>query len=164
MNRCSSCGSELSAQARFCGHCGRQVRRMAEGETFISSSPGSDVLTQGTPTLQNTPLPPVPSTWGQQDPGRMLAASWPEGRASQPNQFPNERDTQESEGVEPLLPLPRIEGGQSAPMVAGTPHISGSPMVQGTPPIVHPPPTFGAGLAQNAASPAPPTALSSFPH
>jgi hypothetical protein len=200
MNRCSFCGSELSDQARFCGNCGRQVSGMAQWETFISNSPGSDVLTQGTPALQNTPLPPTPPTWGQQypidrntplppvaseweeqaptlqgtpfpagashwkqqDPGRTLEASWPEGRASQPNQFPNERDTQESEGVEPLLPWPGIEGGQSAPTVAGTPHISGSPLVQGTPPIAHPPP-FGAGLAQNAASPAPPPALSSFP-
>src|SRR5205823_2072643 len=107
--------------------------------------------------LQGTPFPSKASHWKQQDPGRTLDASGPEGRASQPNQFPHER-----EGGEPLLPLPGIEGEQSAPTVAGTPHISGSPMVQGTPPIVHPPP-FGAGLAQNAASPAPPPALSSFP-
>ena len=43
MQHCENCGSELRANARYCGHCGQKIRNETEVTTISNDAPIEDI-------------------------------------------------------------------------------------------------------------------------
>jgi zinc-ribbon domain len=152
MQKCSSCGADLSENSRFCGKCG---------------SMQDPVATDATATGSNTQLP---QSWASED--GTIPATWPPysnypTQGSAPAWSPNvqtpgtpppvaENEDERRRGIPPWSPLygaalagdALLGSGQaytpSAPIVQGTPQIGSIPSVAGSPtpytnvPVSHP--------------------------
>jgi IPT/TIG domain/Viral BACON domain len=164
MKRCEFCGSELPANAQYCGNCGRKI-----DDRYTTVTDTSNPLEMGNPERQTPPLfssPMYPNIQGSgmewQDTDSTFRTRWSvEDREHGNPQFMH-RITDENDALLPDLLLPGMLAMQSqmpspaqAPMLQGTPQFGGVPTVQGTPATPGNLPQSIPGPAHGAASSAP---------
>jgi len=138
MIKCDFCNSEVPGEARFCGHCGRLIKRT--GRAFEQ-----EVTTLSDPNLESPPRPSEPA-----NPGADLEYEQRATILSDPNrEFPGgatdpDKQFQKTPGGSTELEigflaaqagfLRPLQG--NVPVVQGTPPAGGVPSVQGTPQLL----------------------------
>src|SRR6266849_3779951 len=162
MKRCTSCGLEITGDARFCGHCGQLI------DAALDTEPSASISELPTDSLSSADAPTAPgelsrgiqaSTREDQAPGESTLRL---DRTAEKWQQAGE-DEREREGLAiPDLPLlgAMAAGSQvpaaNVPVVHGMPQASAVPSVEGTPSIApghmaQPAATSGEAASQGAA-------------
>jgi hypothetical protein len=162
LQRCTSCGFEISSDARFCGHCGQLVDAALDTEppASISELPTGSLSSADAPTAPGELSHAIQAPTGEdQAPGESTLRL---DRTAEKWQQAGE-DEREREGLAvPDLPLLGImaAGSQApaanVPVVHGMPQASAVPSVEGTPSIApghmaRPAATSGEAASQGAA-------------
>src|SRR6266567_9481437 len=162
MQRCTSCGFEISGDAHFCGHCGQLVDAALDTEppTNISELPTGSLSSADAPTAPGELSHAIQAPTGEdQAPGE---STFRLDRTAEKWQQAGE-DEREREGLAisdlPLLGI-MAAGSQApaanVPVVHGMPQASAVPSVEGTPSIApghmaRPAATSGEAASQGAA-------------
>jgi len=155
LQRCTSCGFEITGDARFCGHCGQLV------DATLDTEPPTSISELPTGSLSSADAPTAPGelSHGIQAPEESTLRL---DRTAEKWQQAGE-DEREREGLAiPDLPLLGImaAGSQApaanVPVVHGMPQASTVPSVEGTPSIApghmaRPAATSGEAASQGAA-------------
>src|SRR6266700_1185194 len=163
MQRCTSCGFEISGDAHFCGHCGQLVDAALDTEppTNISELPTGSLSSADAPTAPGELSHAIQAPTGEdQAPGE---STFRLDRTAEKWQQAGE-DEREREGIAisdlPLLGI-MAAGSQApaanVPVVHGMPQASAVPSVEGTPSIApghmaRPAATSGEAASQGAAA------------
>src|SRR6266699_2270215 len=134
MQRCTSCGFEISGDAHFCGHCGQLV------DAALDTEPPTNISELPTGSLSSADAPTAPGELSHaiQAPGE---STFRLDRTAEKWQQAGE-DEREREGIAisdlPLLGI-MAAGSQApaanVPVVHGMPQASAVPSVEGTPSI-----------------------------
>src|SRR6266700_3260810 len=155
MQRCTSCGFEISGDAHFCGHCGQLV------DAALDTEPPTNISELPTGSLSSADAPTAPGELSHaiQAPGE---STFRLDRTAEKWQQAGE-DEREREGIAisdlPLLGI-MAAGSQApaanVPVVHGMPQASAVPSVEGTPSIApghmaRPAATSGEAASQGAA-------------
>ena len=157
MTKCISCGTEIPADARFCGYCGTvQTNRLSEqltqfSEPHLPAMIPREADPEGTligdksaldPPISPMPFIPNPNEQLAMQPGQVIPGSHEEQRkaALLDAALPM---TPASGHQPPVHPLPNIQG---APQVSNMPSIQGNPQMA----VNTPPPHFTSNAAHNA--------------
>jgi len=164
MKRCEFCGSELPANAQYCGNCGHKIDDRYATVSDVDNSLDMRIPERQTPPLFSDPLNPNLQGSGMewQDTDSTLRTSWPAEDIERVNPQFTHRITDENDAILPDLLLPGMLAMQNqmpspaqAPMVQGTPQFGGVPTVQGTPSAPGNVPRSIPGPAHGAASSGP---------